>query len=302
MSTAAASFRRSRGERAWEFARTFCRRRMAVAGAIVLLLICLAAIFAPWLVPQNPYDLTQFSIMDATLPPGSHSSIGDYTYWLGTDDQGRDMASGILYGLRTSILVGLVATLAAALIGGALGVIAGFRGGRTDALLMRLVDLQLSIPSILVALMILTLIGKGVGNVILAIVLVEWAIYARTMRSSASVESRKEYVEAARNLAVPNRRIAFGHVLPNCLAPISVVAALQCARAITLEATLSFLGIGVPITQPSLGLLVSNGYSFLLSGQYWMSFYPGLMLLVLIVSINIVGDRLREILNPRMHK
>jgi peptide/nickel transport system permease protein len=150
--------------------------------------------------------------------------------------------------------------------------------------------------------MILTLLGKGVGNVIIAIVVVEWAIYARTMRSSASVESHKDYVEAAQNLAIGSRRIAFGHVLPNCLPPITVVAALQCARAITLEATLSFLGIGVPITRPSLGLLVSNGYSYLLSGQYWMSFYPGLMLLVLIVSINIVGDRLREILNPRLHR
>jgi len=302
MSTPSLLLRRSRIERLSMFVAEFCRCKLSVVGLVLLLLFLSGALLAPWIAPQNPYDLLQLSILDSRLPPGTRSSMGDYVYWLGTDDQGRDMVSAILYGLRISVMVGLIVTIIAAVIGCVLGAIAGFRGGRVDTLLMRLVDLQLSFPSILVALFILTLLGKGVWNVILAIVIVEWAIYARTMRGNAAVETSREYVEAAHNLAVPPWRIALRHVVPNCMAPISVVAALQCARAITLEATLSFLGIGVPITEPSLGLLVSNGYAYLMSGQYWISFYPGLMLVLLIVAINIVADRLRDQLNPRLVK
>ena len=237
--------------------------------------------------------------MDGRLPPGSASAAG-YTYLLGTDDQGRDMFSGILYGLRISLGVGVGSAFIACIVGTSLGLFAAYVGGRTDAAIMRLVDLQLSFPSILVALMILAMLGKGVMNVVLALVIVEWAYYARTVRASALVERRREYIEAAECLALPRRRIIFRHLLPNCLPPLIVIATQQVARAIALEATLSFLGLGVPITEPSLGLLIANGYQYMLSGKYWISFYPGIALLVTIVAINLVGDQLRDVLNPRL--
>jgi len=171
-----------------------------------------------------------------------------------------------------------------------------------EALIMRLVDLQLSFPSILVALMILAFLGKGIANVIIALVIAEWATYARTARAAAVVERSKEYIEAAHALAIPRRRIVFRHLLPNCLAPLIVIGTVQVARAIALEATLSFLGVGVPVTQPSLGLLIANGYQYMLSGEYWISFFPGVALLLVIVSINLVGDQLRDVLNPRHQK
>jgi peptide/nickel transport system permease protein len=260
--------------------------------------LVLLAIFAPWIAPQNPYDLTQLDIMDGRLSPGSASMTG-MTYWLGTDDQGRDMLSGILYGLRISLSVGVTSAIVAALVGAALGLIAAYAGGRTETMIMRIVDLQLSFPSILVALMILAVLGKGVTNVVLALIIVEWATYARTARSTALVERRKEYVEAAECLAIPRRRILFKHLLPNCLAPLIVILTIQVARAIAFEATLSFLGLGVPVTEPSLGLLIANGYQYMLSGKFWISFYPGMALLVTIIAINLVGDRLRDVLNPR---
>ena len=185
------------------------------------------------------------------------------------------------------------------MIGTLLGLLAAYAGGKTDALIMRLVDLILSFPSILVAMMILAWLGKGVGNVVLTLVILEWAYYARTARGQALVERRKEYVEAAHCQGIPNWRIMVKHILPNCLPPLIVIGTLQIARAITLEATLSFLGLGVPVTEPSLGLLISNGYQYMLSGEYWISFYPGIALLVTIVAINLVGDRLRDVLNPR---
>jgi len=187
----------------------------------------------------------------------------------------------------------------ACIAGATLGLVAAYAGARVEALLMRLVDLQLSFPSILVALMILAVLGKGVGNVMLALVLVEWAYYARVARASALVERSREYIEAAECLAVPRWRVVMRHLLPNCLPPLIVIATMQVARAISLEATLSFLGLGVPVTEPSLGLLISNGYTDMMSGKYWISFYPGLALLVTIVAINLVGDRLRDVLNPR---
>lgn len=209
------------------------------------------------------------------------------------------MLSGIMYGLRISLMIGVVSALVAALFGASLGLFAAYAGGRTESVIMRIVDLQLSFPSILVALMILAFLGKGVGNVVLALIIVEWATYARTARGTALVESRREYIEAASCLGVPVYRIIFRHLLPNCLPPLIVIATVQIARAIALEATLSFLGLGVPVTEPSLGLLISNGYQYMLSGQYWMSFYPGIALLITIVAINLVGDQLRDVFNPK---
>ena len=258
-------------------------------------MIALLALLAPWIAPQNPYDLAQLDIMNGRLPPSAE-------FWLGTDDQGRDMLSGILYGLRISLGVGVGSAVIAGIIGSGTGLVAAYAGGRTEAVVMRLVDLQLSFPAILVALMILAFLGKGVGNVMLALVIVEWARYARTARGAALVERRREYIEAAECLALPRWRVMFFHLLPNCLPPLIVIGTIQIARAITLEATLSFLGLGVPITEPSLGLLIANGYQYMLSGKYWISVYPGIALLITIVAINLVGDQLRDVLNPRLQR
>jgi len=277
----------------------FVASRIAVAAAAVLMLIALAALFAPWLSPQNPYDLAQLDILDARLEPGTKRDAGG-VYLLGTDDQGRDMLSAIFYGLRTSLAVGLAATLAAVTIGLTLGLIAAYAGGRTESVIMRVVDLQLSFPAILIALILLAVLGQGVDKIIIALITVQWAYYARTVRSTALVERNKEYVEAARCLRLSHARIVFRHILPNCMPPLIVVATVQVAHAIALEATLSFLGLGLPITSPSLGLLISNGFTYLMSGKYWISFFPGIALLVTIMAINLVADQLRDVLNPRL--
>lgn len=279
----------------------FCANKVAVAGLVTLVIIVALAVFASLIAPQNPYDLAQLDIMDGRQPPGS-SSMDGLVFWLGTDDQGRDMLSGILYGLRISLIVGAGSAAVAGIVGSSLGLAAAYAGGRIEAAIMRLVDLQLSFPAILVALMILAFIGKGVGNVMLALVIVEWASYARTARAAALSERAREYIEAAEGLALPKSRVVFGHLLPNCLPPLIVIGTIQVARAIALEATLSFLGLGVPITEPSLGLLIANGYQYMLSGKYWISFYPGIALLITIVSINLVGDQLRDVLNPRLQR
>jgi peptide/nickel transport system permease protein len=280
----------------------FAASRLALAGLAVLALIVTVAVLAPAISPQNPYDLAQLDVLDSRLPPGSPSADGKITYWLGTDDQGRDMLSAIFHGLRISIMVGVGATLASLAIGLAAGLVAAYFGGKTDALIMRIVDMQLAFPTILVALILLALLGQGTGKIILALVAVQWAYYARTVRGIALVERRKEYIEAATCLALSPSRIVFRHLLPNCLPPLMVVATVQVAAAIALEATLSFLGLGLPITEPSLGLLVANGFSYLLSGKYWISFFPGLALLLTIVSINLVADQLGDVLNPRLQK
>ena len=280
----------------------FADDRTALLGAVVLgSLIALAAI-GPWLVPQNPYDLAQLDILDARLPPGSASGDGHLRYWLGTDSQGRDMLSAMVHGLRISVVIGIVSTFFAALGGVALGLVAGYRGGRIDAFVSRLADLQLSIPSILVALILLAFLRPGLANVVIALITVQWAYYARTARATALVERNKEYVLAARAYGASTTRIVFRHLLPNCLPPLLVVAALQIAGAITLEATLSFLGLGVPITEPSLGLLIANGFQLLFAGKYWISIFPGLVLGSLIVSLNLVADRLSELSNPRLRR
>src|SRR5512143_3578270 len=259
----------------------FCANPVAVAGLALLAVILLLALLAPWISPQNPYDLAQLDVMDGRLPPGSASSTGG-TFWLGTDDQGRDLLSAILYGLRISLGVGVAATMLALVIGLAAGLPAAYAGGRVEALVMRIVDVQLSFPAILIALILIAVLGQGTGKVIAALVSVQWAYYARTVSSAA--------------------RVFFRHLLPNCLPPMIVVATVQVAAAITLEATLSFLGLGLPITEPSLGLLIANGYQYLLSGKYWISFFPGIALLATIVSINLVADQLRDVLNPRLQR
>jgi peptide/nickel transport system permease protein len=283
------------------FVSEFAASWIALGALGVFAVIVLLAVLAPWIAPQNPYDLAQLDIMDGRLEPGSVGGSG-ILHWLGTDDQGRDMLSGIMYGLRISLTVGAGSALIACLVGASLGMLAAYAGGRTDTAIMRLVDLQLSFPAILAALMILAFLGKGILNVVIAIVIVEWAYYARTVRGTALVERRREYIEAAQCLALPTHRVIFRHLLPNCLPPLIVVGTMQIARAIALEATLSFLGLGVPITEPSLGLLIANGYEYMLSGKYWISFYPGIALLVTIVAINLVGDQLRDVLNPRLKR
>src|SRR6202030_1806974 len=250
-----------------------------------LTIIMLIAIFAPLISPQNPYDLAQLDVMDSRLPPGSASPTGG-TFWLGTDDQGRDMLSAIFYGLRISLSVGVIATVIALAIGLALGLVAAYFGGKTETIIMRIADIQLSFPAILIALVLLAVLGQGVGKIIAALVTVQWAYYARTVRSSALVERQKEYIEAAQVLALSRTRIVFRHLLPNCVPPLIVVATVQVAHAIALEATLSFLGIGLPITEPSLGLLIANGFEYMMSGKYWISLFPGVALLVAIMSIN----------------
>lgn len=279
----------------------FLASKLAAAGAVIIGMITLAAIAAPWISPQNPYDLAQLDFMDGKLSPGSVNANG-FIYWLGSDDQGRDILSAIMYGLRISLFVGIGSAFIAFIIGASAGITAAYLGGKVDAAVMRLVDLQLSCPAILVALMILAFLGPGITSVVIALIIVEWAYYARTARASALVERNRDYIEAARCLALPASRIVFRHLLPNCLPPLIVVATMQVAGAIALEATLSFLGLGVPVTQPSLGLLIANGYQFMYSGEYWLSLYPGLALLVTIIAINLVGDHLRDILNPRLKK
>jgi peptide/nickel transport system permease protein len=293
----------ARAESPWRaFASEFAESGLALAGLALLLVLVLVAIAAPYIAPQNPYDLAQLDVLDSRLAPGQHSATSGKAYWLGTDDQGRDMLSGIFYGLRISLAVGVTSTVIALAIGLVLGLAAAYFGGWIDAAIMRIADIQLSFPAILIALILLAILGQGVGKIIAALVTIQWAYYARTVRSSALVERQKEYVEAAKALALSQPRIVFRHLLPNCLPPLIVVATVQIAHAISLEATLSFLGLGLPITEPSLGLLIANGFQYLLSGKYWISFYPGLALLLTIVSINLVADQLRDVLNPRLRR
>lgn len=277
----------------------FFKAPSAVFGLAIVTAAGIAAVLAPILAIQNPFDLAGLSIADAQLAPGTGGADGK-TRWLGTDDQGRDLYSAILYGLRVSLIVAIVSTATACVLGTVIGVIAGYRGGWLDGLLMRLADMQLAFPSILVALVLLALLGPGIEKVIIAIVTVQWAYYARTARGSVLVERTKEYVLAARNLQYSAARIMFLHLLPNSLAPLSVVVVVQMAAAIALEATLSFLGVGLPITEPSLGLLIANGYASMLSGEYWLSFYPGVVLLSVLLGMNLLGERLRAFNDPRI--
>ncbi|MGO4852913.1 ABC transporter permease [Phaeovulum sp. W22_SRMD_FR3] len=290
----------TRGERGvLRLAGRFVENPLAVFGLVLLLALLVPAVLAPWIAPQNPYDIGALDIFESQLPPGSVSDATGMTYWLGSDGQGRDVLSAIFFGLRTSLFVAFTSVILALAIGATVGLIAAYFGGVPEAILMRLVDIQLSFPAILVALVLLSVLGQGVDKVIIALVVVQWAYFARTARSAALVERNREYVLAARCLSLGAGRIIFRHILPNCMPPLIVIATIDLAHAIAAEATLSFLGIGVPVTEPSLGMLIANGFEFMMSGQYWISFFPGIALALLILGINLAGDQLRDILNPR---
>ena len=287
---------------------SFGRSPVAIGSAVLVLVCVVAALFAPWLAPHNPFDLSTLNLSDARLPP-AWLPEGNRTYLLGTDDQGRDILSALMYGARISLFVGLAAVALSVLLGVGLGLLSGFVGGRLDAFIMRVCDVMLSFPAILIALLI-----DGVGRamfpnahealafavLILAISLTGWVKYARTVRGSTMVERQKEYVQAARVIGVSSGRIMRRHVLPNVLGPVLVLATIDVAQAVIIEATLSFLGVGVPPTSPSLGTLIRVGNDFLFSGEWWITVWPGLMLMVIALSVNLLGDWLRDALNPRL--
>jgi len=279
----------------------FCESPIAVAALVVVVIISGVALAAPLIAPQDPYDLAHLVLMDARRPPGFVGSNG-YTHLLGTDAQGRDLLSAILYGLRISIQVGILAGAIAFVVGVAIGTSAAYLRGRSEAVIMRIVDLQLSFPAILLALVLSALLGKGMLPLIGALVTAQYAYFARTAHGAASAERGKDYVEAALSTPLPARTVLWRHILPNSLPPLIVVATVQIANAIALEATLSFLGLGLPPTEPSLGMLIANGFQYMLSGRYWISIYPGIALIVLIVAINLVGDQVRDQLNPRLKR
>jgi peptide/nickel transport system permease protein len=274
---------------------------IAVIALAMVALVVAAALLAPWITLQDPYDLANLELADARRPPG-HVGSGGYTHLLGTDAQGRDLFSAILYGLRISLQMGIAAGAVALAIGTALGILAAHAGGAVEGGIMRVVDLQLSFPAILLALVLVAVLGQGKVPLIIALVAAQYAYFARTAYGAASAERQKDYVEAARATPLPGRRVVFRHILPNCLPPLIVVGTVQVANAIALEATLSFLGLGLPPTEPSLGMLIANGFQYMMSGRTWISVYPGIALILLIVSINVVGDQLREQFNPRLRR
>jgi peptide/nickel transport system permease protein len=283
------------------FWREFCENRVALGALVVVVVTILLAICAPLVAPQNPYDLASLALIDARRPPGYVGARG-FAYILGTDAQGRDLLSAILYGLRISLQVGLAAGAIAFSVGATLGTVAAFAGGRIETAIMRFVDLQLSFPAILLALVLVAVLGPGRGQLIAALVAAQYAYFARTAHGAASSERAKDYVAAALSTPLPAWQVVFRHILPNCMPPLIVVATLQVANSIALEATLSFLGLGLPVTEPSLGMLIANGFQFMLSGRYWISIYPGVALILLIVAINLVGDQIRDQINPRLKR
>jgi peptide/nickel transport system permease protein len=280
----------------------------AVGAALIAFLCVFASVFAGWVTPHNPFDLTTLVLGDARLPP-AWMPDGSTKYLLGTDDQGRDILSAVVYGARISLIVGVTSVIFSMIIGVSLGLLAGFRGGWTDTFLMRLCDVMLSFPAILIALLIAG-VGRAMfphaqdtvafGVLILAITLTGWVQYARTVRGSALVERNKEYVQAARVTGVSASRIMARHVLPNVMGPVLVLATIHVATAIITEATLSFLGVGVPPTSPSLGTLIRVGNDYLFSGEWWIAVFPGIMLVLIALSVNLLGDWLRDALNPRL--
>ena len=287
---------------------SFRHSPLAVGAAIVAFICVFCALFAGWVAPHNPFDLATLELADARLPP-AWSKDGSTKYLLGTDDQGRDILSALMYGARISLAVGFASVLLSVVIGVALGLLAGFVGGWVDAALMRLCDVMLSFPAILVALLIAG-VGRALfpnapdtlalGVLIVSITLTGWVQYARTVRGSTMVERNKEYVQAARVTGVAPLRIMRRHVLPNVLGPVLVLATIQVATAIITEATLSFLGVGAPPTSPSLGTLIRIGNDYLFSGEWWITIFPGLMLIIIALSVNLLGDWLRDALNPRL--
>ncbi len=296
---------------AWDsdVAWSFRHSPLAIASFVILLICVGAAVFAPWIAPHNPFDLRTLNLNDALLPP-SFSAGGRAGYLLGTDDQGRDVLSAIMYGARVSLLVGLASVVLAMLLGVSLGLLAGYAGGKFDAIIMRIADVQLSFPAILIALLIdgvfrAVLPRDSHGEVALLVIVLaigfsNWVQYARTVRGSTMVEKNKEYIQAARVIGISPLTIMRRHLLPNVLGPVLVLATINIATAILTEATLSFLGVGVPPTQPSLGTLIRIGNDFLFSGEWWITIFPGAALVVMVLSINLLGDWLRDALNPKL--
>ncbi|MCM3566283.1 ABC transporter permease [Hydrogenophaga intermedia] len=280
----------------------------AIVAALIAAICVFCAVFANWVAPHNPFDLATLDLMNARLPPMWQEG-GNPAFVLGTDDQGRDILSALMYGARISLLVGLASVILSVIIGVTFGLLAGFLGGWIDAFLMRLCDVMLSFPAILVALLIAG-VGRALfpnahetlafGVLIISITLTGWVQYARTVRGSTLVERNKEYVQAARVTGVAPMRIMGRHVLPNVLGPVLVLATIQVATAIITEATLSFLGVGAPPTSPSLGTLIRVGNDYLFSGEWWITIFPGLMLILIALSVNLLGDWLRDALNPRL--
>ncbi len=288
---------------------SFRRSPLVVTAAAITVAIILSAVFAPWVAPHDPFDLATLNLLDAFTPP-AFTDKGSTTYLLGTDDQGRDVLSAIIFGSRMSLLVGLIATLLAMVVGVSLGLLSGYAGGKVDAVIMRVADIQLSFPAILIALLVDGLARAvlprelhdqlAVYVLILAIAASGWVRYARTVRGSTLVERHKEYVQAARVIGRHPLAIMFTHVLPNALGPVLVLVTLHIGEAIITEATLSFLGVGVPPTQPSLGTLIRIGNDFLFSGEWWITVFPGAALVILVLAINVLGDWLRDALNPKL--
>ena len=298
--------------RAWDsdLAWSFCRSPVAVGASIVAAVMILAAVLAPWVAPHTPFDAATLNLMEGFSPPGEPSPVSGRVFLLGTDGQGRDVLSAILYGARVSLLVGFASVLFSVVLGVSLGLVSGYVGGRADALIMRIADIQLSLPAILIALLVFG-VARGliqpayheeaaIAVLIVAIGLSNWAQYARTVRGSTLVERNKDYVLAARVMGRPVTAIMREHVLPNVVGPVLVIATINLALAIIEEATLSFLGVGVPPTQPSLGTLIRLGQQFLFSGEWWILLFPALALVLLALSINLLGDWLRDALNPRL--
>jgi peptide/nickel transport system permease protein len=269
--------------------------KLAVTGLILFLILAIFAIIPELLSSQDPYDLTQLFLENSFQSPNEN-------FLLGTDEQGRDILSAIMYGLRVSLYVGFASTILSVIIGFTLGLISGYYGGWIDTIIMRIADIQLSFPAILIALIIMALWGTGVGKIIIAITIVNWVYYARTARGVVLSEKEKDYAQSAKALGMSSFSIIFKEIMPNTTAPIIVIATVRIAVAIILEATLSFLGLGVPITEPSLGSLIANGYQVLFSGFWWTSVFPGIILMILIISINLIGDRARDIMNPRLKR
>jgi peptide/nickel transport system permease protein len=288
---------------------SFRHSPLTITAAVIVLVCIVAAVFAPWVAPHNPFDLRTLNLLDAFTPP-SFTGRGNPSYFLGTDDQGRDVLSTIIFGSRMSLLIGLGATLLAMVFGVSMGLLSGYIGGKLDAFIMRVADIQLSFPAILIALLIdgvaRAVLPKdshdqlAVYVLILAIAASGWVGYARTVRGSTLVERNKEYVQAARVIGRHPLAIMFSHVLPNVLGPVLVIATLQIGAAIITESSLSYLGVGVPPTQPSLGTLIRIGNDFLFSGEWWITVFPGAALVIVVLSINVLGDWLRDALNPRL--
>lgn len=284
---------------------------VAIGAGVVLLMLVLMAVLAPLLAPQNPYDLMQIDIMDSEMPPAWRAG-GDERFLLGTDSQGRGVLSTIMYGTGISLLIGVGAVVVQAVLGITLGLIAGYRGGWVDAFLMRLADIQMSLSTLMIAIIVLAIFSAGfdantyadyaIFMLILIIGVAEWPKFARTVRSSVLGEKNKEYVDAARVIGLPPRRIMWGHILPNTLTPVLVISTIQVAEAIMTEAALSFLGLGMPVDRPSLGSLIRSGFEFIFSGSWWITFYPALVLIALVLALNLLGDWMRDVLNPKLRR